>query len=111
MDSNTLSLNSLRQRKRLLALGKSSAHGTGLFIAENVPVHEFVVEYVGEVIRRPVSDLREVKYQQAGIGDSYLFRLYNDLVLDATRKGYIARYINHSCQPNIYAKTIRLDGN
>jgi SET domain-containing protein len=44
-----------------------------------------------------VSDLREHQYETLGIGSSYLFRVDDDIVVDATRRGGLARFINHSC--------------
>ena len=55
------------------------------------------MEYAGEVIRRSVADRREQRYSQQGLG-LYLFALDNDHHIDATFKGNIARYINHSCR-------------
>lgn len=46
-----------------------------------------VIEYVGELIRQQVADRREKAYERQGIGSSYLFRLDEDLVVDATKKG------------------------
>ena len=67
-----------------------------------------------------------------GIGSSYLFRIDLDYVVDATKCGNLARFVNHSCevtlvrcshsynissvifvqllQPNCYAKIIKIDG-
>lgn len=46
-----------------------------------------VIEYVGELIRQTVADRREKAYERSGIGSSYLFRVDEDLVVDATKKG------------------------
>lgn len=54
------------------------------------------MEYAGEVIRRSVADKREQQYTQQGLG-LYFFALDRDYHIDATYKGNIARYINHSC--------------
>ena len=35
-----------------------------------------------------------------------MFRVGDDMVLDATYRGGRARFINHSCDPNCYAKII-----
>lgn len=39
------------------------------------------------------------RYQEKGIQD-YQFRVSEDVVLDATMRGGLARFINHSCDPN-----------
>lgn len=41
---------------------------------------------------------------------TYLFRVDDDLVVDATRKGNIARLMNHCCTPNCNAKILTLNG-
>ena len=48
-------------------------------------------------IRLAIADIREKKYEQMGIGSSYLFRIDSDDVVDATKMGNVARFINHSC--------------
>ena len=58
---------------------------------------EIVVEYVGELIREQVADKREKEYEQQGLGDCYMFRIDKDVIVDATRFGSKARYLNHSC--------------
>jgi len=69
-----------------------------------------IIEYVGERIRQEIADLREIRYTESGIGSSYLFRIDEGTVVDATKKGGIARFINHSCSPNCTAKIIRVGG-
>uniref|UniRef100_A0AAR2L239 SET domain-containing protein n=1 Tax=Pygocentrus nattereri TaxID=42514 RepID=A0AAR2L239_PYGNA len=66
-----------------------------------------VIEYVGQSIRQV--NMRERKYEQEGIGSSYLFRVDQDTIIDATKCGNLARFINHSCNPNCYAKVITVE--
>lgn len=68
-----------------------------------------VIEYIGEVIRQSVADDRERKYTKMGIGSSYLFRIDADTIVDATVRGNLSRFINHSCEPNCYAKIIPVE--
>lgn len=44
-----------------------------------------------------VADMREKRYAQEGIGSSYLFRVDHDTIIDATKCGNLARFINHCC--------------
>ncbi|EFC50365.1 predicted protein, partial [Naegleria gruberi] len=101
--------NQLDTRKKNLKFAKSPIHDWGLFALEDIEQGEMVIEYVGEVIREALSDIREKRYEQIGIGSSYLFRLDNDLIIDATKRGNLARFINHSCDPNCCARIIEVD--
>ena len=65
-----------------------------------------IVEYIGQKIRQAIADKREAQYEEDGIGSCYLFRLDKENIIDATRTGGMARFMNHSCEPNAYAKII-----
>eukprot|EP00375_Theileria_parva_P001767 XP_764442.1 hypothetical protein [Theileria parva strain Muguga] len=86
----------------------SVIHGLGLFATESIPAGEPVVEYVGELIRDVVGDQREELYSegQGGDGSCYMFRLDDQYIVDATRKGNMSRFINHSCDPNCLCRII-----
>uniref|UniRef100_A0A3Q2ZGF9 [histone H3]-lysine(4) N-trimethyltransferase n=2 Tax=Hippocampus comes TaxID=109280 RepID=A0A3Q2ZGF9_HIPCM len=68
-----------------------------------------VIEYVGQIIRQNIADMRERRYEKAGIGSSYLFRVDQNTIIDATKCGNLSRFINHSCSPNCYAKIITVE--
>jgi hypothetical protein len=86
-DTDILKFNQLRTRKKQLKFGKSPIHDWGLYAMESIPAHDMVIEYVGEVIRAAVADKREKYYERIGIGSSYLFRVDEESVIDATKKG------------------------
>ncbi|KAF8062255.1 hypothetical protein FPV67DRAFT_1422120, partial [Lyophyllum atratum] len=102
--------NQLQTRKKHLRFARSPIHDWGLYAMEKISRGEMVIEYVGEVIRAQVADKREKTYERQGIGSSYLFRIDEDLVVDATKKGNLGRLINHSCDPNCTAKIITING-
>jgi SET domain-containing protein len=52
-------------------------------------------------IRVQVGDIREKRYEQMGMGSSYMFRIDDEVIIDATRKGNLARFINHSCDVSV----------
>ena len=109
-DSDVLRFNQLKKRKKPVKFARSAIHNWGLYAMENIPKDDMIIEYVGEQVRQQISELREKRYLKSGIGSSYLFRIDDNTVIDATKKGGIARFINHSCMPNCTAKIIKVEG-
>ncbi|EMR08865.1 hypothetical protein PNEG_02650 [Pneumocystis murina B123] len=109
-ETDILRFNALKVRKKQLKFSKSPIHNWGLYAMEHIDMGDMVIEYVGEIVRQTVADIRERQYERQGIGSSYLFRIDDDTVVDATKKGNIARFINHSCDPSCTAKIIRVEG-
>lgn len=96
-ESDLLKFNQLKFRNKQLKFAKSAIHDWGLFAMEPIAADEMVIEYVGQMVRPSVADLRESKYEAIGIGSSYLFRIDMETIIDATKCGNLARFINHSC--------------
>jgi len=51
-----------------------------------------------------------MRYRADGLQSTYFFRLDGSFVIDATRKGNVARYVNHSCGPNCEPRLVVADG-
>ncbi|KAF2222370.1 hypothetical protein BDZ85DRAFT_263531 [Elsinoe ampelina] len=109
-ETDAFRFNQLKKRKKLVKFDRSAIHGWGLYSEENIPAGDLIIEYVGEKVRQKVADMREEMYDRQGVGSSYLFRMVDDEIIDATKKGGIARFINHSCTPNCTAKIIKVEG-
>ena len=60
----------------------------------------FIMEYVGEVLDYKEFMSRTKKYARENAMHHYFMALNADEVIDATQKGNISRFINHSCDPN-----------
>ncbi|ETM00466.1 hypothetical protein L917_02814 [Phytophthora nicotianae] len=108
----TMQYRELRRRpfdERML-VRKSSIHGYGLFLKEPVSDGQMIVEYQGQMINQTVADERERRYEEQGIGSCYMFRLDEKTIIDATRCGNLARFINHSCDPKAFARIVAVEG-
>jgi SET domain len=101
-------MKSIPIEQRLVAR-RSHIHGWGLFTKIDIPKHDPVAEYMGEVIRQRIADKREKAYELSGEGSCFMFRLDLNRIIDATKIGCMARFMNHSCQPNAYAKILSID--
>ncbi|XP_043700806.1 uncharacterized protein LOC122651477 [Telopea speciosissima] len=93
-----------------LVVYKSGIHALGLYTSRFISRGSMVVEYVGEIVGLRVADKRENDYQSGRKlqykSACYFFRIDKEHIIDATRKGGIARFVNHSCLPNCVAKVI-----
>jgi histone-lysine N-methyltransferase SETD1 len=95
-------------RKKKLRFGMSKIHMWGVFADEGLVKDDMLLEYRGEIIRQAVADRREVLYAKQGQPD-YMFRIDGNTIIDATKMGSLARFVNHSCDPNCYTQIIQHD--
>ncbi|ERN13661.1 histone-lysine N-methyltransferase TRX1 [Amborella trichopoda] len=97
--------------RRRLAFGKSAIHGFGIFTKLAHRAGDMVIEYTGELVRPTIADIREHLIYNSLVGaGTYMFRIDDERVVDATRAGSIAHLINHSCEPNCYSRVITVNG-
>lgn len=67
---------------------------------ENIRLGQFVIEYVGEVINNEEL-ARRLQHKVEQKDENYYFlTVDSELTIDAGPKGNLARFINHSCEPN-----------
>jgi uncharacterized protein len=73
-----------------------------VFATRRIRPGQRIVEYTGERISNEEADRRydEERMQRH---HTFLFTLDEDTVVDGARGGSIAKYINHSCEPNCEA--------
>jgi len=88
-----------------VTFGKSVIHGWGLFAKVPIKEGEAVAEYRGDIVRYSVANQREDRYQKQK-KDLYLFGANTAQVIDSTDVGSIARFMNHSCAPSCYIKSV-----
>ncbi|KAF9109112.1 histone methyltransferase set2 [Mortierella sp. AM989] len=81
---------------------KTEKKGYGLRAMEGLAPGTFVMEYIGEVLPHSSFVKRTREYSQAGVEHFYFMSLQSDEVIDATKRGCLARFINHSCSPNCH---------
>uniref|UniRef100_A0AAV1UH73 Histone-lysine N-methyltransferase n=1 Tax=Peronospora matthiolae TaxID=2874970 RepID=A0AAV1UH73_9STRA len=72
--------------------------GLGLKLLEDIKAGSFVSEYMGEIVTEQEYYMRRVLYHNEK--HRYMMVLSGGEVIDATRMGGWARFINHSCDPN-----------
>jgi hypothetical protein len=85
----------------MLEKRRSKIHGWGVYATQTIPKNTRIIDYAGEKISNQESLKRELRYINNG-RHIWCFKLTNRTVVDAGVGGNLARYINHSCQPNCY---------
>lgn len=76
--------------------------GYGLVSEASISTNQFIYEYIGEVINEKTFRERMVDYDTRKLRHFYFMMLAKDAFIDATEKGCLARFCNHSCSPNAY---------
>ena len=83
------------------------ARGFGLFACRNFRAGALIGEYVGEVMRaRNYAQLRRERKEKHW----YFMALDKEEVVDASRRGGLTRFLNHSCEPNAECQSWTVDG-
>lgn len=119
----------VRALRPYFRVDRSKIHGAGVYAVSDVPAREILMEYVGEVIRRPVADRRESAARRRAVAaaaaegrsptaaelasaSTYMFTLdhASGRIVDAANKGNVTRWVNHSCEPNCATRCVVLDG-
>ncbi len=77
---------------------KRGISGLGLFAGEAIPEGMLIIEYVGERISGEEANRR---------GGKYLFEIDETVTIDGKDRGNLARYVNHSCNPNAESVIIK----
>ncbi|KIJ61209.1 hypothetical protein HYDPIDRAFT_177115 [Hydnomerulius pinastri MD-312] len=92
------------QRKEYanIEIVQTEKKGFGLRAGADIPKDGFIYEYVGDVVSHPSFMKRMREYAEEGIKHFYFMMLQKDEYIDATKRGGIGRFANHSCSPNCY---------
>ena len=84
--------------KEKIEARSSRIHGNGVFALQPIARGERIVRYLGKM--RSHDEVDEVYGDDDETGHTFLFTLNEDWVIDANVRGNVARWINHSCDPN-----------
>lgn len=88
--------------KKAYCVRSSTVHGRGVFAQRDIHAGERVIQYKGREITWEVA-LERAAASGAPHNHTFFFSLSNGNVVDGGDHGNVARYINHSCEPNCEA--------
>lgn len=97
-----------------LEVFQTTNRGLGVRTLEPIPKHHFISEYSGEIISYKEAKKRTI--MQANTFESNYLLVLKEHVsggkvlrthIDATYHGNVARFMNHSCQPNMTMFPVR----
>ena len=83
---------------------RSRIAGWGVFTRRVITKNTRIIEYAGEAISHTESARRERRPFTKG--RIWCFTVNRRIVRDASVGGNLARFINHACRPNCYARVI-----
>lgn len=85
--------------RRMIEVRESPIHGRGVFATRPIARGTRIIEYTGERVSWEEADRRE-ELKAADDTHTMLFTVDKKTVIDATRRGSDARFINHACLGN-----------
>jgi len=91
--------NSNSTRGYPLKLINSRIHGRGVIASKPIPAGQRIIEYTGERITNAEAD-RRYPFDESKPQHTFLFSVNSRTIIDAAYGGNVARFINHSCDPN-----------
>lgn len=89
---------------------RTERKGFGIRANHEVFPDQFIIEYVGEVLNTKQFEKRAKQYSKDKNRHYYFMALRSSAVIDATTKGNISRFINHSCDPNAMTQKWTVNG-
>ncbi|XP_028757559.1 histone-lysine N-methyltransferase ASHH2 [Neltuma alba] len=89
---------------------KCGKKGYGLRAVDDISKGKFLIEYVGEVLDMHAYEARQREYAFKGHRHFYFMTLNGSEVIDASAKGNLGRFINHSCDPNCRTEKWMVNG-
>jgi hypothetical protein len=89
---------------------KTDSRGWGLCAGQFIKKGSFIIQYVGEIYKvdSEIGQKRLTKYKS--LACTYLMSTSNSEVIDPTKKGNLARFINHSCNPSCETQKWNVQG-
>ena len=93
----------------------SKMKGFGLFADEDIDKGEFICEYIGNIITKNEAE-QKIHFNLINQKPNYILQLkeeYPNIIIstyiDSEKYGNLARFINHSCEPNLDFEIIRIN--
>ncbi len=86
--------------RRPFRVGRSRT-GLGLFATQPIRKRARIVEYKGPLIGTKEAEKREAR------GNRYLYEINSRWTIDGTPRANLARYGNHSCNPNAESYNVK----
>lgn len=84
-----------------VTISRSQIHGKGLFTNTVIPARKKIGSLAGKIISK--KEGRSIAKSKKTIS---LVELWNGKTLNASVNSNALRFINHSCQPNTYMRTV-----
>lgn len=84
--------------------------GYGLFASATIAAGTFIMEFVGEVVSMTEFKKRSREYAKNKTRHCYVMTSSGKRLIDATKKGNLTRFVNHSCDPNAETQKWTVNG-